>query len=83
VPIQRPNAHAAWRSVTSDSAVRVASRVSEMSLTLVESTRFRTARISYAPLTSAEPRQCVINYLVRRNPTDSGGLWAIVEGLRD
>jgi hypothetical protein len=49
VPIQRPNAHAAWRSVTSDSAVRVASRVSEMSLTLVESTRFRTAGISYAP----------------------------------
>jgi hypothetical protein len=49
VPVQRPNAHAAAPSVTSDSAVRVASRVSEMSLTLVESTRFRTARISYAP----------------------------------
>jgi hypothetical protein len=75
VPIQRPNAHAAWRSVTSDSAVRVASRVSEMSLTLVESTRFRTALPSLGNVSST--------YLARRNPTDSAGLWAIVEGVRD
>jgi hypothetical protein len=37
--MQRTNAHAAARGVTGDSAVRVASRVSEMSLTLDHDTR--------------------------------------------